>query len=337
MTGTVWDSPPMGEFELLERVRERLPPPSPRVRTGSGDDAAVTVPGGATATSVDALVEGIHFRREHASLDQIGRKALAAALSDLAAMGAGPGEAYVAIGVPENLGEDGCLELVDGMVALASSTGTDLVGGDVTRAPVLTLAVTVVGHAPSPDRLVRRQGARPGDLLVISGEIGGAGAGLILLERPQLKEAVAPPAAEELCRRQLDPSPRIAAGEALAAAGATAMIDVSDGLGGDARHLAKASGVGLQIDAGTLPLAAGLVEVGAAADRDPLELAISAGEDYELLAALPPERLATATATIEASAETKLTPIGLVREGTGVEIRRPGGGTLEPDGFDQLR
>jgi len=327
----------MGEFELLERVRERLPAPGPRVRIGSGDDAAVTVPGGATATSIDALVDGVHFRRDRSSLTQIGRKALATALSDLAAMGAGAGEAYVAIGIPRDLDEAGCLELVDGLAALAAETGTALVGGDVTRAPALILTVTVVGHAPAPEQLVGRGGARPGDLLVLTGEIGAAGAGLLLLERPELEARVTDPIAARLRRRQLDPTPRLATGQALAAAGATAMIDVSDGLGADAAHLAKASGARLRIDAGALPLAGGVAEVAAGAGRHPLELAASAGEDYELLAALPPERLAAATTGIGRAAETTLAQIGEVSEGSGVEIRLPGGETLEPNGFDQLR
>ncbi len=327
----------MGEFELLARVRERLPPPGPRVRVGSGDDAAVTVPGGATATSVDALVEGVHFRRDRATPTQIGRKALATALSDLAAMGAEAGEAYVAIGIPPDLDEQACLELVDGIAALAAETGTDLLGGDVTRAPVLTLAVTVVGHAQSPQQLIARAGAEAGDALVLSGEIGGAAAGLLLLERPELAQAVPDQTAEHLRRRQLDPAPRLGTGRALAAAGARAMIDLSDGLGGDASHLASASGVGLRIEAGALPLANGLAEVAAAAGRDPLELATSGGEDYELLAALPPERLADAATSVGRAAETTLTQIGEACAGGGVEIRLPGGGTVTPSGFDQLR
>jgi thiamine-monophosphate kinase len=326
----------MGEFELLARVRERLPPPGPRVRVGSGDDAAVTVPGGATATSVDALVEGVHFRRDQATLAQIGRKALGTALSDLAAMGAEPGEAYVAVGIPADLDEDGCLELIDGLAAIAAETGTTLAGGDVTRAPLLTLAVTVVGHAPSAERLVTRAGAEAGHVLVLTGEIGGAAAGLLLLERPELATAVADRTAERLRQRQLAPAPRLSAGRALAAAGARSMIDLSDGLGGDAAHLAAESGVGIRIDAGSLPLANGLAEVAAAAGRDPLELAVSGGEDYELLASLPRERLGEAATRIGEAAETTLTQVGEVSDGEGVEIRLPGGGLLAPSGFDQL-
>ncbi|HEY0317036.1 MAG TPA: thiamine-phosphate kinase [Solirubrobacterales bacterium] len=326
----------MGEFELLARVWERLPDPGARVRLGAGDDAAVTVPGGATATSVDALVEDVHFRRGQAPLKLVGRKALATALSDLAAMGATPGEAYVVLGVPPDLGEEDCLELVDGMVSLATQTGTTIAGGDVTRAPVLTLAVTVVGHAPTAEQLIGRGGARPGDLLVLTGELGGAAAGLLLLEQPELVSAVAEETAERLRKRQLDPTPRLKAGRALAAAGATAMIDLSDGLGGDAGHLAERSGVGIEVAAGSLPLAKGIAEVAAAAGHDPLQLAGSGGEDYELLAALPPERLSDASSAMGDAAEASLTPVGEVVEGEGVEVRLPGGASLALRGYDQL-
>ncbi|HEX3241198.1 MAG TPA: thiamine-phosphate kinase [Solirubrobacterales bacterium] len=326
----------MGEFELLAKLRERLPGPGPRVRLGSGDDAAVTVPGGATATSVDASVDGVHFRREQAELETIGHKALATALSDLAAMGAEAGEAYVVLGVPPDLGEDECLRLLDGMLALAARTGTTLAGGDVTRAPALSLAVTVVGHADSPADLIGRGGARPGDTLVLSGELGGAGAGLALLEQPELGAGLAPETAKRLRARQREPWPRLRLGRALAAAGATAMIDLSDGLGADAGHLAAQSGVGLRIEAASLPLAKGVAEIAAASGREPLELAASCGEDYELLAALPRDRLDAVSAAIGAAAEATLTPIGEVVAGAGVEIRLPGGGCLETAGFDQL-
>jgi thiamine-monophosphate kinase len=331
------DNGPMGELELLARVRERLPPDGARVRIGSGDDAAVTVPEGATVTSVDALVEGVHFRRGQASLAQIGHKALATALSDLAAMGAGAGEAYVVLGVPADLDEDGCIELLDGMAPLAAATGTALAGGDLSRAGELVLAITVVGHAPDPDSLVARDGARPADALVLSGEVGGAAAGLLLLERPELERGLATEIARRLRKRQLEPQPRLGVGHALAEAGASAMIDVSDGLGRDAGHVAASSGVGLRIDAASLPLAPGVAEVAAAAGRDALGLATSGGEDYELLAALPPERLEeAASAVAEASNGLALTRIGEVVAGEGVEIRLPDGRLLEPGGFDQL-
>lgn len=330
----------MGEFDLLARMRERLPAPGARVHLGSGDDAAVTTPDGATATSVDALVEGVHFRRDQATLGQIGHKALATALSDLAAMGAEPGEAYVVLGAPRDLDEEGCVELLDGMVALATATGTTLAGGDLTRAGELFLAVTVVGYASSPTAFVSRAGARPGDTLVLTGEIGGAAAGLQLLaadRRVDHRKGGSTPQAAELRARQLEPRPRLGAGRALAGAGATAMIDLSDGLGGDARHLAERSGVGVDIDASRLPLAPGLPEVARATGRDPIALATSGGEDYELLASIPADRVEEARrAVAEAEVGIALTEIGAIGAGEGVEIRLPDGRLLEPAGFDQL-
>jgi thiamine-monophosphate kinase len=326
----------MGEFELLAKIRTLLPTPGPRVRVGSGDDASVTVPEGATATSVDALVEGVHFRREHASLAQIGRKALASALSDLAAMGAEPAEAYVALGVPPELAEEECIELLSGLLELAGETGTTLAGGDVTRAPALSLTTTVVGHAPAPEDLVTRAGGRAGEVLVLTGEIGAAAAGLLCLDRPECAEALPVETMARLRDRQLDPSPRLKAGRALARCGATAMIDLSDGLGGDATRLAESSEVGVAIDASALPLADGVAQVAAALDRDPIELAASGGEDYELLAALPRERLAEAGAAVAAAEGVTLSTIGELTGGGRVEIRLPGGSVLEPAGFDQL-
>jgi thiamine-monophosphate kinase len=328
----------MGEFELLAKLRERLPSAGPRVRLGSGDDAAITLPGGATATSVDAIVDGVHFRRGRDRPAQIGRKALAAALSDLAAMGAEAGEAYVVAGIPADLDEEEFLAILDGMLALAAETGTTLAGGDLTRAPALSLALTVVGHAPNPELLVSRAGAEPGDALVLTGELGGAAAGLLLLERPELAAAVAAETAAALRQRQLEPTPRLLAGQALARSGARAMIDLSDGLGGDAAHLAAASGVGLRIEAAALPLADGVAAVATAAGRDPLELAANGGEDYELLAAVPPDRSgANLAVSIGETSEATLAPIGEVIAGDGVEIRLPGGGLLKASGFDQLR
>jgi thiamine-monophosphate kinase len=334
----------MGEFELLAQIRERLPESGPRTHLGSGDDAAVTIPGGATATSVDALVEGVHFRRDLASPIQIGHKALATALSDLAAMGAEAGEAYVALGLPPDFSGEQCLELLDGMTALAAETGTELAGGDLSRAAELFLAITVVGHAPDPQALVQRAGARPGDALVLTGELGGAAAGLLLLQGtdwsfdPSIrwsKDQSTSSWASALRARQLEPTPRLLAGRALALAGATAMIDLSDGLGADAGHLARASGAKLEIEAEAVPLAAAAVALSEATGRDPWWL-LSGGEDYELLACVPPDRLEEATAAVLDKGGIPLTRVGEVRAGSGVEIRLRGGRVLEPAGFDQL-
>jgi thiamine-monophosphate kinase len=334
----------MGEFDLIARLVETVADARPdrttewgaRIVVASGDDAAVTVPKGATATSVDSLVEGIHFRRRTAPLGSVGRKALAAALSDLAAMGAAPGEAYVQLGVPDDLDEAGCLELGEGLAQVAAEHDVAVLGGDVTRTPALWVAITVVGHAGSADELVRRAGASPGDVLAVTGELGGAAAGLLVLDHPELADAVGEQVADALRRRQLEPRPRLRTGRALAAAGASAMIDLSDGLGGDAGHVAAASGVRLVIEVDRLPLQAGVREVAAAAGVDADDLATGRGEDYELLVTLPPDRAAAASAEVAATGSA-LTLIGAVEAGEGVVLRPPDGSERPPAGFDQLQ
>jgi thiamine-monophosphate kinase len=329
-----------GEFELIAAIRERIAgrgagESSPALVLGSGDDAAITVRDGATATSVDALVEGVHFRIPPFTHEDVGHKALAVALSDLAAMGAEPGEAYIQLGVPEGRGDEELLELADGLARVAAEHGVAIAGGDVTRAPALLVAVTVVGAAPDPAALVRRSGARPGELIAVTGELGGAAAGLLLLSDERLGESLDDALAAALRRRQLAPEPRIAAGMALARNGATSMIDLSDGLGADAGHLASAGGVGLEIDLERVPVQAGVAEVAEGAGRDALELATAAGEDYELLVTLPPGRANAAAAAVGAGGS-RLTVIGEV-DGTGAVTLSGPGGPVAPAGFDQLR
>lgn len=308
----------MDEFELIERLTAKLPKSGPRVRLGPGDDAAVTEPGGATATTVDALIEGVHFTLPEFPPAAVGRKALAAGLSDLAAMGAEPGEAYVAVGLPQGLDQEFALALHAGMRELAAGCGVELIGGDVSRAPVLIVAVTAVGHEHAGVELVTRGGASPGDVVAVTGELGGAAAALRILRSGGEGE-------RRLLDRQLAPQPRLDAGLALAKAGATAMIDISDGLGADAERLAKRSRARLEIELSSVP-----VQPGAE-----LEQAASGGEDYELLACLPPERLDEAKAAVEATG-VALTEIGSVSAGTGVSLRTAGGAELEPRGFDHL-
>jgi thiamine-monophosphate kinase len=301
---------------------------------GSGDDAAITVRDGASATSVDALVEGVHFRIPPFSPRQVGHKALAVALSDLAAMGASAGEAYVQLGVPKERTEAELLELADGLAGLAATHGVTIAGCDLTAAPVLLVAVTVVGGGDL-DGLVRRSGARAGDLVVVTGELGGAAAGLVLLEQPELGEALESGVANALRARQLEPTPLLAAGAALAGAGATAMIDLSDGLGADATHLARAGGVGLEIELGRLPIQAGVTEVARAAGIDPLDLASAGGEDYELLATVAPQRFDNADGAVAAAGH--LTVIGEVTGGAAEVTLSGPDGPRSPAGYDQVR
>ena len=276
----------MNEFDLIAKMRERLSPRGERVVVWSGDDAAAVRPGGAIAvTSIDSFVEGVHFRLVTTSLRDLGHKCLAASLSDLAAMGANPGEAYIALGLPHHLGEREVLELADGVEALATSCGVSICGGDVSRADELFVVVTVVGYVETQEQLARRDGAQPGDLLGVTGALGGSGAGLLLLERKHHGGDLE--AGRRLLERHLRPQPRLDAGRALVAAGVHAMIDVSDGIASDAARICECSGVAAEVQLADLPIEEGVPEVARDHGLDPLELAATAGEDYELLFTAP--------------------------------------------------
>jgi thiamine-monophosphate kinase len=324
---------PASEFDLIAAINERLPRHGERVRVPSGDDAAVVEPHGTSAISVDAIVDGVHFRLQDFGAAAVGRKALAAGLSDLAAMGALPGEAYVVVAAPAQLADEDLLGIADGLGEMATRHGVTVAGGDLVSSPVLMVSVTVVGYEPEGSRLVTRAGARPGDAVAVTGRLGGAAGALALMESGA--GSIAPELREAMLLRQLDPTPRLSEGVALAAAGATAMIDVSDGLGADAGHLARSSGCRVEIDLDRVPLGQGLEEV-AGGSGPALELAASGGEDYELLVALPPDLMAPASEAME-KAGTELTEIGYATNGQGVALRLPGGGEIQPRGFDQRR
>jgi thiamine-monophosphate kinase len=282
------------ERSLIDSIAAAMPAGGSRVVRGIGDDAAVVRSGGALCvTSVDAIVEDVHFRLDgdgSSNPFEVGWRAVAGALSDLAAMGATAGEAYMALGVSSAFGEQRALELVRGALALTTMTGTVLAGGDVVRAPVLTVCVTVVGWADHERELVGRDGARAGDLVGVTGALG---------DRPSR------------------PVPRLAEGRALACVGAHAMIDISDGLAVDARHIGERSGVRLEIEIERLPLGVGV--------PDP-ERAATAGEDYELCFTVPAAERSRVEQALSAAGGAQATWVGRVLAGA------PGAAFLDKHG-----
>ncbi|TML33631.1 MAG: thiamine-phosphate kinase [Actinobacteria bacterium] len=323
----------MTELELIRRIQNRLRVHGDRVLHGSGDDAAVVRAGAVAVTSIDAMVEGVHFKLSTHSPADVGHKALATALSDIAAMGAEAGEAYVALGLPDGFGEDAAIELVDAMEELAGRSEATIAGGDVTAAPALFVGVTVVGWAGSEQELAYRDGARPGEVVGVTGELGGSGAGLLLLDG--LEVDLPDGERDALIRRHRRPEPLLAAGRALAEAGVSAMIDVSDGIATDARHLAERSGVAIEVRLAELPLTPGVEAVARAAGRDPRELAATAGDDYELLFTAPPE----SRGQIEAAARqagSRVTWLGDVAAGSGLRLLGADGAPLDLSGYEHL-
>lgn len=280
-----------GEAErpLIEALARRLPACGPRVLTGPGDDAAVVRARPISFTSVDAVVQDVHFRLGDGRFSHadVGFKALAGALSDIAAMGVQAGEAYLVLGACPGLSQEQALALIDGACEAAAETGVCIAGGDVVRSPVLSLCVTVVGWADSAQAAVHRSGARAGDLVGVTGALGGAAAGVALMDgRISLPRELA----ERVLERARRPRPRLAQGMALAGAGASAMIDLSDGLATDAAHIGRASGASLEIDLSLLPLDAGVEQAAAQLGVEPWRLAATGGEDYELCFCAPAAR-----------------------------------------------
>ena len=303
------------EDRLIEKLREVAGEGSD-VKVGIGDDAAVLRrEGGDLVITTDVLVESVDFSpQEEAAV--IGRRAFSVNASDLAAMGARPEHFLLAIAFPSGRGPEFALAVVRGAVERGREFGATLVGGDISRAPVVMVAVTLWGR-PEHEPL-RRSGARPGEALFVTGFPGRAAAGLWLTRHPDA--AVPPGSASELLAALRDPEPRVALGRRLGRERlASAAIDVSDGLGIDAGRLARASGVRLVLEASRLPVSPALSACARAAAVDPLDWIVSGGDDYELLLTAP-EPAEPALARAARDNGVALTRIGRVEPGEGAAL-----------------
>ncbi|MDU4961475.1 MAG: thiamine-phosphate kinase [Sporomusaceae bacterium] len=322
----------IGEFGLIDLIKEDAISDASSIAVGIGDDAAAfwPQPDRLQLLTADMLVESIHFDLRWTTPWQLGYKALAVNISDIAAMGGDPRQAAVSLALPPSTGVEFVLELYQGMKAIGREYGVNIVGGDTVASPgPLVINVTLTGDV-APVRMLRRSGARPGDLVLVSGCIGDSAAGLAWLQsgRP-LQQAAA------LTAAHLTPRPQVALGQAAAAAGASAMDDISDGLASEANEIAAASQVGLRLYADRLPFSEALRQF-AGSDTACLEYGLYGGEDYQLLFTMPPEAAARFLAA-ETAGSCRV--IGEVCAGRQVVLLAPDGSTslLKPRGYNHFR
>jgi thiamine-monophosphate kinase len=279
MTGTTGTVGELGEVAVIAAVTARLGTTG-SVLLGPGDDAAVlAAPDGRVVATVDLLVEGRHFRREWSGAADVGVRAAAANLADIAAMGAVPTALLVGLSVPPDLPAQWVLELADGLGQEAARAGAAVAGGDLVRGDLVTIAVTALGTLEGRDP-VTRAGARPGDLVAVAGRLGWAAGGLAVLSRGFRS----PRALVEAHRR---PVPPYDEGPRAAALGATAMVDVSDGLVSDLGHLARASGVSVRLESDAFHVPTEFRDTARALAVDPLQWLLAGGEDHALAATFP--------------------------------------------------
>jgi thiamine-monophosphate kinase len=288
----------LNEFDIIHRLSEKLPSPPPEVVVPVGDDCAVLRFGDALwVVAADMLVEGRHFK-EWASPEEVGYKAVAVNVSDVAAMGGVPRFVLASGGAME---AETTLRCMEGVLRACEEFGVYPLGGDTTGASALTVDVSILGqlaHAPA-----LRSGARPSDVLAVTGELGASVAGLLALENGDTGQ-------ERLVKKHLRPEPRVGSGRAAVRLGAHAMIDLSDGLASDVRHLCERSSAGCRIDLGLLPVAGDTHEYLRSSGRDPEILAATGGEDYELLIAAPEE----VVEALALESEVPVTVIGQITE-----------------------
>ena len=313
----------IGEQALIDRIRDRAGAPPPSVLVGIGDDAAVLRPdrGSVLVVTTDILIEDVHFRRAWTEPRAIGHKALAVSLSDLGAMGAIPRSAQLSLGLPADLTLQAFDELIDGFLALARDAGVALTGVNLSRSPCpLVLDVTLLGAA-FPRKLLARKGASPGDEIHLTGVVGGAAAGLAWLtggvDRAKADEDV-----QRAIDRHERPAPRWRCGLIVARSrAASAAIDLSDGLAEAAWQLAEASGVGIELDSDAIPVDAAMRRRAQETETDPVQDALTGGEDYELLFAVPRRRTRRFASAARRFRDVPTTLIGVVTPGSGVVVR----------------
>lgn len=307
----------VGEFGLIARMTAGRRQPDSTL-LGPGDDAAViAAPDGRVVACTDVLVQGVHFRLDWSSPEQVGRKAAAANLADLAAMGAVPTTLLVGLACPESTPAAQLSALADGLWAEATSAGAGVAGGDVAAAPTIVLSVTALGSLEGREP-VTRAGARPGDVVAFRGNLGWSAAGLAVLGR-----GFRSPAA--LVNAHRAPEPPYPAGPEAARAGATSMIDVSDGLLADLGHVAQASGVRIALESGAFMVPDKLSEIAGALGADPMGWILTGGEDHALVATFPDE----------AARPQGWTVIGRVTDGDAV-VHLDGGEYEGPSGWEHF-
>ena len=299
----------LGEFGLIQRLarllNQRGVDSSPQLALGIGDDAAAwEAQGRLQLGTTDTLVEGVHFIRGQATWRELGWKALSVNISDIAAMGGQPHYALVTLGLPPETEVEDMDELYEGMAEIAWAFGVVVAGGDLVRAPVIIISLALVGSAAG--ELLTRSAGRPADLVAVTGVLGGAGAGLRMLSQGLSLDQET---ALSLRTAFLRPLPRVEEGKALVRLGVRAAIDISDGLLNDLTHLCEASGLEARVEAGRVPVNPSAQK---AFGDEALGLALSGGEDYELIFTAPPPLMARAVQTLK----TPVTVIGQLVPGT---------------------
>ena len=319
-------------------IRERFPSPPAILPVPIGDDAAVAIPerGALEVLTTDALVEGVHFDRAFSSFADIGYRALAVNVSDIAAMGGTPRLALLSLILPEGLTVANLQNLLDGFAALAREAGIELAGGNITRSPgPLIVDVTLTGSV-RPRRVLTRGGGRAGDVLYLTGSIGAAAAGLDWLRArdPQGSDDPGDPGLAECVARYRRPAPRMRVGALLGRMrAASACMDLSDGLGDAVTQIAEASGTGAVIDAGALPISTAAAEWFSGRGRDPIRTAIASGDDYELLFAVPARRRGRLKTVMQQSRGVRITRIGELTGDASLVLKRDGATEQVPGGF----